>query len=201
MSIYLKPNFSGWLRSPDQLCNGVQWYLSCDYFYYAIFPFICILYGKNKALGITTVCLLSFGSWMQNFFASFYTESFIAQTFKTQSYGIVYDPEDGRWMDTYLSPWARYHSHGVGLLFGWFILHEQKTSQFRKFLKRSVLIELSVVLFAWSFAIFALYFVTYGIDDCFHINTKEIIHFDNGFGSDNGKSQSPKLIESKPVVG
>ena len=129
--------------------------------------------------------MLSFGSWLHNFFASLYTESFIAQTFKPLSSGIVYG--DDRWMESYLSPWARYHSHGVGLLFGWFILHEQKTCQLRKFLNRNILIKLSVILVAWVFAIFALYFVTYGIDDCFHINVKEIIHLDHGLTSDNGK--------------
>ena len=191
--IDLKTLFSGWLKTPDQLCNGVQWYLSCDFFYYAIFPFICILYGRNKAVGIIIVCLLSLGSWLQNFFASLYTESFIAQTFKPLSTGIV-GWQDNRWTESYLSPWARYHSHGVGLLFGWFILHEQKTSQLRNFLNRNSLIKLSVILLAWGFAIFALYFVTYGIDDCFHVNVKEIIHLGHGLTSDNGKFINIKLV-------
>jgi len=128
------------------------------------------------------------GSWLQNFFASLYTESVINQSFINSWTGIV-GWEENRWMESYLSPWARYHSHGVGLLFGWFILHEQKTSQLRNFLNRSILIKLSVISVAWAFALFALYFVTYGIDDCFHVNVKEIIHFDFGLTSDNGKLQ------------
>jgi len=138
---------------------------------------------------------LSLGSWLQNFFASLYTESFIAQTFKPLSPGIV-GWQDNRWTESYLSPWARYHSHGVGLLFGWFILHEQKTSQLRNFLNRNIFIKLSMILLAWGFAIFALYFVTYGIDDCFHINVKEIIHLGHGLTSDNGMFTKIKIGRS-----
>ena len=29
-------------------CNSATWYLSCDFFYFALFPFTAVAYGKHK---------------------------------------------------------------------------------------------------------------------------------------------------------
>ena len=39
----------GWVHGVEGVsgffCNGVTWYLSCDFFYFALFPFIAVAYG------------------------------------------------------------------------------------------------------------------------------------------------------------
>ena len=76
--------------------------------------------------------------------------------------------------DPYFPVWARYHSHGVGVLFGWFLLEERRNQFFSKFLgRRRGLVKFLIVLCLYSVGIFALYFPIYGINSCFHVEWED----------------------------
>jgi len=76
---------SGWLENPDFICNGVAWYLSNDFFYYAIFPFLALAYGKHKIAG-KIICLMCISvSVGHNFWSSLDSRSYIGQTMKIYS--------------------------------------------------------------------------------------------------------------------
>ena len=34
--------------NPVGFCNPATWYLSCDFFYFALFPFTAVAYGRHK---------------------------------------------------------------------------------------------------------------------------------------------------------
>ena len=109
----------GFVYGKGFFCNGVQWYLSCDFFYYALFPFIAVAYGKQKVVGILMVLFCISGSMAHNIWASYVSKEYIAQTYRV----FTQWPQD-RELDVYIPPWARYHSHGVGVLFGWVLLSQ-----------------------------------------------------------------------------
>ena len=119
---------SGWLENPSGVCNAVQWYLSNDFFYFAIFPFIALCYGRHKIAGIITCLACISVSIGHNLWASLDSHDYIGQTYKIYSAW----PAD-RKHDPYFPVWARYHSHGVGVLFGWFLLEERRNQFFSKF--------------------------------------------------------------------
>ena len=76
--------------------------------------------------------------------------------------------------DPYFPVWARYHSHGVGILFGWFLLEERRNQFFSNFLnRRRGLVKLLIILCLYSVGIFALYFPIYGINACFHVEWED----------------------------
>ena len=73
---------SSWLDPASQLCNAVQWYLSCDFFYYALFPFCAVLYGRKKIAGIILVVILTLISISYQFWTSYDSQSYIYQTYR-----------------------------------------------------------------------------------------------------------------------
>ena len=60
---------SGWLEGPSGFCNAVQWYLSNDFFYYALFPFIAYAYGRKRIIGVVLVIFGIMGSWGHNYWS------------------------------------------------------------------------------------------------------------------------------------
>ena len=160
---------SGWLENPSGVCNAVQWYLSNDFFYFAIFPFIALCYGRHKIAGIIACLACISVSIGHNLWASLDSHDYIGQTYKIYSAW----PAD-RKHDPYFPVWARYHSHGVGVLFGWFLLEERRNQFFSKFLgRRRGLVKLLIILGLYSVGIFALYFPIYGINACFHVEWED----------------------------
>ena len=77
----------GWVHGTDAtegfgFCNGVTWYLSCDFFYFALFPFMAVLYGWHKMAGILGVMFCICGSMAHNMYSSFVSKSYIFQTYR-----------------------------------------------------------------------------------------------------------------------
>ena len=143
--------------------------MSNDFFYYAIFPFIALCYGKHKIAGIIACLACISVSVGHNLWASLDLNAYISQTYKIYSAW----PAD-RKHDPYFPVWARYHSHGVGILFGWFLLEERKNQFFSKFLgRRGGLVKFLIVLGLYSVAVFTLYFPIYGINACFHVEWED----------------------------
>ena len=76
---------SGWLEGPSMVCNAVQWYLSNDFFYFAIFPFIALCYGRHKIAGIIACLACISVSIGHNIWATLDGHDYIAQTYKIYS--------------------------------------------------------------------------------------------------------------------
>lgn len=163
----------GWVHGVEGVsgffCNGVTWYLSCDFFYFALFPFIAVAYGWRKFVGIGLVLFCISGSMAHNMYSSFVSESYILQTYRIMTQW----PQD-RELDPYMPPWARYHSHGVGVLFGWLLLAERKEQIISKFLRRRrPLLRYTLVLMTWAITLGTFWFIVFGLNYCFKVNWTE----------------------------
>ena len=79
-----------------------------------------------------------------------------------------------RELDPYMPPWARYHSHGVGVLFGWLLLSERKNQVISKFLrKRRALIRVAIIFATWFVTLGTFWFIVFGLNYCFKVNWVE----------------------------
>ena len=86
----------------------------------------------HRMAGIGMVSALIIGSMTQNMYSSFVYKNYILQTYRIMTSW----PSQDRALDPYYPPWARYHSHGVGVLFGWLLLAERKNGLISRFLDR-----------------------------------------------------------------
>lgn len=177
----------GWLHGVEGIegfgfCNGVQWYLSCDFFYFALFPIMAVAYGKHKvisrnfhhmtnfqALGVSLVLFCTCGSIAHNMYSSLVSKNYIFQTYRVYTAW----PQD-RLLDPYMPPWARYHSHGVGVLFGWVLLAERRNKIISSFLnRRKTMVRFALVSFAWIVTLASLWWLIFGPNYCFRVNWTE----------------------------
>ena len=155
----------------------MQWYLSNDFFYYALFPFIACAYGRNKVLGILMVLFGIMGSWGHNYWSSKDGER-IGSPMIEQTYRIYSSWQTDRKHDPYFPPWARYHSHGVGVLFGWLILEQRKNQIFTKIFRNRLLTRVITVTILWGISLTFLWLSLFGIDSCFRVTLKN----ENAYG-------------------
>lgn len=119
--------------------------------------------------GILGVTFCICGSMAHNMYSSFVSESYILQTYRI----LTQWPND-RELDPYMPPWARYHSHGVGVLFGWLLLSERKNQVISKFLrKRRTLIRVALILATWIVTLGTFWFIVFGLNYCFKVNWVE----------------------------
>ena len=160
---------SSWLDPATQLCNAVQWYLSCDFFYFALFPFCAIAYGRSKIIGIIWVSILTLISIGYQIWTSYDSQSYIYQTYRIYSAW----PND-RKHDPYFTPWARYHSHGIGILFGWTILNERKNQTIKIWLNRQKsVLKWLIIGSAWACALGLMWITIWLPNSCFRVNWKK----------------------------
>ena len=126
------------------------------------------------------------GSIGHNMWSSLVSENWIYQTYRI----ITFVPEE-RELDPYGPPWARYHSHGIGVLFGWALLAERRTGIISKFLKsRTKFRRSGLVLFVWAVTLTSLWWTIFGINYCFRVNWIE----DNKILSRNVNDSSMNLV-------
>ena len=108
------------------------------------------------------------GSMAHNIWSSLETNQYIAQQYRIYQYTLA--PTDYE-KNQYNPPWARYHAHGVGVLFGWLILAERQNQIISKFLKQQKLfIKWFIVVFAWGVSLSLLWFIIFGVDQCFNVD-------------------------------
>ena len=105
-----------------------------------------------------------------NMYSSFVYKNYILQTYRI----ITSWPSQDRALDPYYPPWARYHSHGIGVLFGWLLLAERKRSLISNFLnRRSPVMRYAIIAATWIVTLGTLWFVIFGINYCFKVNWTE----------------------------
>ena len=133
------------------------------------------------------VCFGICGSIGHNMWSSLVSKNWIYHTYRI----LTFVPEE-RELDPYGPPWARYHSHGVGVLFGWLLLAERKNGIISRLLKRwSKATRFALILFAWIATLASLWFVVFGINYCFRVNWLE----ENKILSRNVNDSSKNFIQ------
>ena len=119
---------------------------------------------------VSFMILVSFGYQL---WTSLDSESYIYQTYRVYSTW----PQDQK-HDPYFTPWARYHSHGIGILFGWIILNERKHGSIRNWLdKQKVWAKYLMITSAWMVSLGLMWFTVWGPNLCFRVNWKEHPNF------------------------
>lgn len=108
---------------PFYQCFGWSWYLSCDFWYFLIFPLFALMFNIAPLLGYLTVLTGILGSISQNFMSSYFND--INRPYQQLKLPLAY-PSDAYWENPYLRPWARFHCYGIGIIFGWVILKKSK---------------------------------------------------------------------------
>ena len=101
-----------------------------------------------------------------------------------------------------MPPWARYHSHGVGVLFGWLLLSERKNQVISKFLrKRRTLVRLALILVTWVIVLATFWFIIFGLNYCFKVNWVEEGNFlaPIDFNSNEISKSQKGLIKSQCI--
>lgn len=103
----------------------------------------------------------------------------------SQTYRIYSSWPTDRKHDPYFPPWARYHSHGVGVLFGWLILQQRRSLTFTKCFRRRRLLKALVILVLWGISLTFLWLGLFGIDSCFRVTYKNEPAFGKLENADN----------------
>ena len=122
-----------------------------------------------QALGVSLVMFCTCGSIAHNMYSSLVSKNYIFQTYRVYTAW----PQD-RLLDPYMPPWARYHSHGVGVLFGWVLLAERRNKIISSFLnRRKTMVRFALVSAAWIATLASLWWLIFGPNYCFRVNWTE----------------------------
>ena len=73
---------TGFLDVWSQSCGIVTWYLSCEFWFAAIYPLISLVYSKKKILGIAMNIFLILTIWGQNFYSTYFQNLAPFQTYR-----------------------------------------------------------------------------------------------------------------------